>query len=227
MSGGTVSNCLITANRKQGGSGSGGGAYAIGGLLVLCQIVDNSSTEDDAGGIYLGGATMRNCLIARNSAANFGGGVTLAGGLIESCTIVSNSAVGASGGGGGYRGGGTAGTVKNSIVYHNTAANNATNQNFYKTSDANVTYTCTTLPDVAGTGNITGDPLFEDLAGGDYSLQFSPVKSPCIDAGNPVADAWMLGATDLAGHDRILDGLLDMGAYETFIPPQGTVFQFR
>ena len=44
---------------------------------------------------------------------------------------------------------------------------------------------------------------------GDYRLLPS---SPCIDKG--INQDWMLDATDLAGNPRILNGTVDMGAYE-------------
>ena len=39
--------------------------------------------------------------------------------------------------------------------------------------------------------------------------------------------AWMTGAKDLAGVDRILDGTADIGCYECNLPPVGTLMLFR
>jgi hypothetical protein len=66
------------------------------------------------------------------------------------------------------------------------------------------------------------DPLLVDLAGFDYTLDR---KSPCIDAG--LNQPWMIGATDLAGNDRILSGFVDMGAYEADYPAPGAVIILR
>jgi hypothetical protein len=239
MSGGTVSNCIIR-NNGGGANVQGSGIYATGGQILDCQILDNvlnGNEGNSAGGagIYAIGALIRNCLIARNAVNNpggggdkAGGGVYLQNGTIESCTIVGNSASGAVGGGGVYRTSGTAGTILNCIVYSNAAPNNATYKNFYTTSAAGITYTCTTNPVVAGTGCIPDDPLFVNFAGGDYSLKHA---SLCIDAG--ANQTWMTGAKDVVGNNRLIKGnkpgpiIVDIGAYETYVPPSGTVFIMR
>ncbi len=69
-----------------------------------------------------------------------------------------------------------------------------------------------TVRSVNGLGNITNDPEFGTLPGGECHLLDT---SPCIDAGTN--QPWMTGATDLDGHPRIHDGTVDMGCYE-FIP---------
>ncbi|MBW8035558.1 MAG: hypothetical protein FVQ79_08005 [Planctomycetes bacterium] len=64
-----------------------------------------------------------------------------------------------------------------------------------------------------GEGNIDSDPLFLNTSSGDYHLL---PDSPCIDAGDPnyVPEP---NETDLDGNQRVISGLIDMGAYE-FIP---------
>jgi hypothetical protein len=62
----------------------------------------------------------------------------------------------------------------------------------------------------AGEGNMDTDPLFVDAANGDYHLQ---AGSPCIDAGdNSAIPAGVI--VDLDGNPRIINGIVDMGAYE-------------
>lgn len=53
------------------------------------------------------------------------------------------------------------------------------------------------------------DPMFRDTAAGDYSLL---PCSPLINAGSNAAAAGIL--TDIAGSPRILEGTVDIGAYE-------------
>lgn len=77
---------------------------------------------------------------------------------------------------------------------------------------------------VLGLGNLGIDPRFTNEASGDLTLGST---SPCIDAGNRLVDADItvggfqgIGAIDLFGHPRLIDGNrdgeleLDMGAYE-------------
>jgi predicted outer membrane repeat protein len=53
------------------------------------------------------------------------------------------------------------------------------------------------------------DPLFVDPGNGDYQLS---TDSPCINTGDNQAPD--LPETDLAGNPRIIDGIVDIGAYE-------------
>ena len=209
MSGGTVSNCIVQGNSTTLMDGKGGGICATGGEVIDCQVLDNSAIGGvPGGGIYANGASVliRNCLIARNLTDNLGGGIYLKNGIVESCTIVANSAV--LGGGGVYR---FSGTVSNSIVYNNTGNVGAATPGNDLNTTVGLSYTCASDGNTSD-GNITGDPVFVDLAGEDYHLQAS---SPAIDAG--ANQVWMDSAKDLDGNDRILGGTVDMGAYEVDI----------
>ena len=53
------------------------------------------------------------------------------------------------------------------------------------------------------------DPMFVDEAGGNLRLL---TASPCINAGD---DEAVSAATDLDGNQRIFDGQVDLGAYES------------
>ena len=60
----------------------------------------------------------------------------------------------------------------------------------------------------SGSGNLTNDPGFVNYASGNFQLQSN---SPCINSGG-----YSLGylAADLAGNPRVVDGFVDIGAYE-------------
>jgi len=58
-------------------------------------------------------------------------------------------------------------------------------------------------------GNISGDPEFKNVAKGHYQLKST---SPAINVGSNYAPD--LPVKDLAGHPRIVDTTIDMGAYE-------------
>jgi len=62
---------------------------------------------------------------------------------------------------------------------------------------------------------ITNPPLFVDAANGDYHLRSG---SPCIDSG---ANSWVTTTTDMDGNPRIINHIVDMGAYEfqQLLPP--------
>jgi hypothetical protein len=66
-----------------------------------------------------------------------------------------------------------------------------------------------------GPGNTDTDPLFVDAANADYHLQ---AESPCINAGDNSAIPESV-VTDIDGKPRILNGIVDMGAYEFGIAP--------
>jgi hypothetical protein len=92
--------------------------------------------------------------------------------------------------------------LTNSILFHNSATNGPNYQ------AAALFSHCCTAPLPPGTGNITGDPAFLNLAAGNFHLQ---TNSPCINAGLNSAVAT---AADLDGNPRIAGGTVDIGAYE-------------
>jgi hypothetical protein len=149
----------------------------------------------------------------RGNTANYGGGLYLSAGTAENCTIAANSA---------GKGGGLyidiGGAVSNSIMYFNQSINGS---NYFNTG-ASYTYShCCTAPNIAaGSGIIVADPRFLNLAAGDFRLA---TNSPCIDAG--INSPWMSSASDLAENPRILNGIVDLGAFEA-LPPDWDIVHF-
>ena len=202
---GFLLSCIVSNNVSLGHQSNGGGVGGWSGTMRDCIISDNISTYK-GGGVYQKSyypnttGTVQNCLIYRNE-SYYGGGIYFDdGGIADNVTICSNTA---------YAGGGvwleTDSYVANSIVYFN---EDTIDGNYRIFGDDNFSFTCT-IPLPEGEGNITNDPLIVDLQSGDCRLTD---PSPCIDVGENMP--WMIGAADLAGNDRIIRGIVDMGVYE-------------
>ena len=191
---GTVAFCSIISNRAY----NGGGARLEGGSIENTILAGNRA-HNYGGGVYLyfNGAVL-NSLLARNQAIFGGGAYCYYGGALTNCTVTANTASSAAGlrcvGGG---------SINNCISYHNNGANYGVSG-----AGASFSYSCVT-PIIAGTGNITNDPIFVDRAANNFQLANS---SPCVNAGQTAA--WMVPAVDLAGVRRVAGAAVDMGAYE-------------
>ena len=204
MSGGTVTDCVFADNRFNKDTSHAAGANVRGGLVTHC-VFSNNFSKGAVGGVQISAGTIRNCLIVGNESSGGAtgdgvGGILVKGTAVaESLTVVGNKSALP---GAGVRQ--TAGTLLNTIVFGNTGA-----------AELDVTggtqshcFTTTALPDGA-VGCLTGNPLFTDADHGDYSLTpLSPAKDKGLD------QEWMVGATDLAGLDRIQGEAVDIGAYE-------------
>jgi len=184
-SGGTLNNCTLSGNSAQSGGGSGSG------VLVNCTLTGNRA-QSGGGGSSSG--DLRNCVLSGNSADEGGGSRNS---VMVNCTVVDNTA---SDTGGGV----DLGTLTNCIVYGNIATNLGDD-----IDGATAVYSCS--PDLTHSvgGNITNDPQFVDATNGNYRLS---VGSPCFEAGTN--QAWMAGAKDLDGRDRVMGAFVDMGAFE-------------
>jgi hypothetical protein len=185
----TLSNCIVTGNSVSPGGGGG----VCDGIANNCLVCSNRAFSSGGGACS---NTLINCVLKNNLADGGGGGACSC--ALSSCTVVSNTALNA---GGGLLGGG----ATNSIVYYNSAPSGSNFQNSAMSF-------CDTTPLVSGFGNITNEPAFVNLAGGDFHLQSN---SPCINSGN---NAYVTSATDLDGNPRIVGGTVDIGAYEYQTP---------
>ena len=183
--GGTINECVFTNNYAA--YHGGGSAY---GIINRCKFVDNEA-YNWGGGSYFSTAT--NSLYLRNK-GYYGGGAY--NGTLINCTVKDNSARYDTTAGGGTR----SSTVRNSIIWGNTAAGADNNG-----SSGVITYTCTSSPSSSDTGNISSDPLFADAEGRLAQ------NSPCKNAGS---NSYAVGGFDLDGNARIQGITVDMGAYE-------------
>jgi hypothetical protein len=234
----TLRNCTICENFSLG---SGAGILSVtpgGPILYSCRLIRNVSGDGYGGGISGNKPILINCTVSGNSAVWGGGGAECGGGLMVNCLFYGNISE-RSGGGMAFWDSTPGPTLINCTFSSNTAGKmsggiympdsgvNLINCILWGNSDINgmfessqiyaneqiaVNYSCIQglTGILGGVGNIGADPCFIDPNTEDYHLL---PDSPCIDAGDPnyIAEP---NETDLDGKSRIINGRIDMGAYE-------------
>ena len=229
-----VRGCTITkceAYNTAGSYGAGEAIYMDGGLVENCVITENGvsgdchTTEDITaygGTVYVNGhGVVRGCLIYNNIAHAGASGVSLVSGVLENCTIANNRQFKASSNAPGVRVYGTSSTMRNNIIWDNVAFDGSlVNVAFVGAATATLENNDSMPALAGGSNNIAVDPQFINAAEGDYHTRFSY----CVDVG--LSQDWMTGAVDLDGHDRVLNGSVDLGCYEREVP-EGIEGRFR
>ena len=192
---GIVNNCTISWNTT---GNSGGGTY---NSIVTNSTINRNLANKNGGGTCEG--SINNCVIINNSAENSGGGTCK--GTINNCTISGNTAEN-------FGGGTDDSVVNNSIIWDNSAIKTIFSNHY----SGPIRYSCTEpLPDGGWDGNISADPQF--ISALDLRLNQT---SPCIDSGT---NAFAPMPYDLDDNPRIIEEIVDMGAYE-FVPEPCFVF---
>jgi hypothetical protein len=222
----TVQGCSFTGN-------GGSGVIVKGDLIEVsgCTIAENGETGLVLHGNF-GGATaeVANCSITGNTSSTGAGGFRCESDVpmtIRNCMVTDNTAT--EFGGGGIRVFGTDPTsIRNCVLWGNVAPEGPQlllDSGFNNPAIATVdfcdlqggqgdvsidTSCCSPSQLTFGPDNIDVDPLFVDPGGGDYHLS---ATSSVIDAGDP---AFIPGPneTDIDGDQRVVGGLLDLGADE-------------
>ena len=199
---GRVRNSRIEGNVSTGNLG-GAFAYVPSPPRYYCRYAEDIVIHEGGGGVALvGNGVLENCIVVSNRAVYGGGVLTVGGGTVQNATVVGNTATN---GGGSFSHNG--GVIRNTILQFNAATNHAMTG-----TSAVYTAVCAT-PAPPGAGHVDADPLFVQLAGGDFNLS---EPSPCIDAGVATGSP----STDFRGVGRPLDGNADstaahdIGAYE-------------
>jgi len=247
----TVRNCDFDANRstfggaagyingsapsftdctfRNGIGGSFGGAFDIAAAGAVryerCWFENNRAAR--AGGLEVfstAGVVVSNCVFRDNTATGTGGGggIWIGSGsntLVVNCTVVANSST--SNGVAGIRVQSAPASIANCIVWDNEGPGGVQGRTNQVNAGAVVTYSVVEGGN-PGTGNVSGDPQFEDVAAGNYALTLA---SSAIDAGNNTVVP--VGVTvDFAMNPRLVDEpsvadtgvgtapIVDMGAYE-------------
>ena len=202
--GGQLVDCEVT------GGTQGGLVVVSSGLDVLrCQV---HQTSGDGIKIQVNSTvTITNCLIYSNTTD----GIRL---FLSNGTIVTvwNSTIAENGSDGIEQDGGTS-TITNSIVAFNSSDGlnrvGGTMTHTYNLvfGSVNLDYEGTS----AGTGELSSNPMFLDMAGDDFHIATS---SPAINVGTNAAG---IVDDDLDGNARPLFLGWDMGCYEEVLPPTG------
>lgn len=229
-----------------GNSGAACFDKAIGNI-TNCEFINNHTANYNGGGLaFLNGKdvanNISNCLFSGNS--GIWGGAIFAGSneilKVTNCTFANNSAIGGTAPQGGAIFCNGFLTLANNVMYGNimgevnyqiannngTTATLAANTNIIQNSLTGYAGTITYSND-ALTDAYDGNPLFVDVANGDFHLQSS---SPAVDYGNgdlvPVEIT-----TDLDGKPRKFNDLVDLGCYEfqglTGIEPVSATNSFK
>jgi hypothetical protein len=219
-------------------SDEGGGVFVCCGPITQVIFLSNTISHnmagvggsDEGGGIYVSGAsaTIINNVIYSNTATNQGGGVSVSD--VTTTIMVNNTVQGntSSNVGGGVFASLATGEridIYNNIVWDNQAVqgadlylNNdddtdsvpATVNIFNNDFDQSAGGTFIQIPFLIDPSNLNNvDPLFVDASNDNYHLQ---VGSQVIDIGNN--NAPNIPPTDRDGNPRIINGVVDMGAYE-------------
>jgi uncharacterized repeat protein (TIGR01451 family) len=228
----TLTNVTFSGNRAAASvsRGYGGGMYNNGSLgesspMLIDVIFQGNAAASDGGGMYNNGEygmsspALTNVIFQGNTAELGGGMVNLGdfGASSPTLTNVTFSGNAATSGGGVYstaRYGVGYPTLENCVLWGNTASSGA--QIYNALGAAPVVRYSIVQGGYTGAGNLDADPRFvapvaassAPTAAGNYRLQ---TGSPAIDAGNNLS---VTVATDLDGKPRIVNGVVDMGAYE-------------
>jgi predicted outer membrane repeat protein len=214
----TIANCALSGNEATDGGGVDNEANATASVTG-CTFANNGAS-DGGGGINNGGtANVTNCTLSGNLAVSVASGFNfsgLGGGIanqlfatvtVTNCTLAGN---GAGSTGGGVWNAGVL-TLNNTIVAASLFSDDAAQLGTLTGSHNLVDDGSDRLPDT-----IVANPLLGPLATNEGSTQTMALLpgSPAIDAGS---NALILGGitTDQRGVARILNGTVDIGAFES------------
>jgi hypothetical protein len=240
----TLSGNSFSAGAFGGGGGGIENGFEGTMTVSNCTLSGNSANLDGGGIDNAGTMTVSNCTLSGNSVSGTGGGLESDGGTltVSNCTLSGNSASGPLGTGGGLESDGGTVTVSNCTVSGNSAPKGGGINNNLLLAGAAIIRdtilagnTASTGPDFSGAltsdlghnliGNTSGgsgftgpgdllnvNPLLgplQDNGGPTLTMSLLP-GSPAITAGDPTFPP----TTDQRGFSRIVNGSIDIGAFE-------------
>ena len=220
---------------------NGGGILSRGGVSLTSSTISGNAAGADGGGIFtetdLIGITtiITNSTISGNTAGDAGGGI-YAFGLTQilNSTIANNTAA-VGGGVATYGDSDTSTQVSSSIIARNTATNAGNDVSSHSASDFDNSFVSLGF-NLIGDGQFTGVDFFTNGTGGDIvgttATPIDPLLGPLADnGGSTLTHALLVGSPALnagdpsfavppdvdqrgVGFDRVVGGLIDIGALE-------------
>ena len=215
-----IENCTFQGNEaKANGTsdGQGGAVRSAGGEYRNCYFLDNkitgTSSTSGGGGVLSTNDIFINCVFAGNAAKYAGGLGANSKSKIYNCTFVDNKVTTDES----YSIGGLAASasteIVNCVAYNNTTSSGRISNIDDSDTNAKVSFCAMeSINKLVGLNNniaLTASPFKGGTGSDKYSLA---AKSPCIDKGTIVGIEVL--KKDITGKDRILDGKIDIGAFE-------------
>ncbi len=232
--------------------GYGGGLYILASdniTILNNNISDNRHNCKEGGGIYSAFSTNISIignLLYNNNADWNGGGIFCYNSeiSINNNTICFNTAntIYDFGTGGGIYCNNSSPIINNTIIFSNSATLSGNQVFLDENSDPNFFYSDIEggVSDFGLNDTVTYTGLYENnidinpqfLLSGNYPFSLNN-GSLCINSGNPDTTGLCIPAVDLAGNNRIANGIIDIGAYEHLVAEnlsnlstQGSIYVF-
>jgi hypothetical protein len=186
------------------------GLYIESGDPTMSDLIFFGNTAISYGGglcLNESSPTLTNALFYGNNGGTYGGGGIMMMSSNPVLTNVTNAGNTGEAAGGGILLFESNPHVRNSILWGNTAETDA---QVGKLDTTSVPVFTNTLIQ-GGRDTLDADPLFVDATNGNYHLKG---RSPAINAGDNSVTSPELPSNDLDGKRRIVNGTVDLGAYE-------------